>query len=147
MPGVTREWFFDKQVVVYKVTQVTSTILNTWSEAVLDGLSHWSYDQPYLTLYDLTWTRVSMQYLMLNNFDILKVGVTHRGQQRIDELRLRCPQLYIRCALMLQPSMTGRITAGSANRPPHNLGIEYGIFFQRNSALNWLLKEEIAVNY
>jgi hypothetical protein len=50
--GVTREWLFERQIVVYTLYDIRRASVDAWTNAVRDVIDQWSPDQPYLSLQD-----------------------------------------------------------------------------------------------
>jgi hypothetical protein len=52
--GVTREWLFDRKIVVYTVLDPRRETVDTWMNAFEADLMSWPADRPFLEIYDLS---------------------------------------------------------------------------------------------
>ena len=136
--GLVREWYFDKKVVVYRLTHVTHKVIDQWSDAVLKSIRNWNPDTPYLALHDLSKPGVSLQYGSYVNFETINIGINQSGREEIDILLNANEHLKAHVAINFSISMSGQVNRVLANRDTLHTQIEYKLFYDRIKALEWL---------
>jgi hypothetical protein len=140
LPGLTREWYSERRVVVYKLTAVSEEIVNRWAETVQQTLKDWDKAQPYLAIHDLSQAGVSLQYAALVNFDMMNIGVTMEGRMQTDNLFDLHPEWSAKVAVTFNLSLSGqtnRTLMNFFNR--EHPAIRYKTYYSRSKAMRWLL--------
>jgi hypothetical protein len=139
--GVICEWVADKQIVTYTLTSAKLSSLSAWSEMALKTLNHWPKDQPYRALHDLSPPGAGLVYLAAVEYDVFNIGITPGRRKEINALLAANPQWQLALAVVVSASLTGGIMQLKLLRPdPQDQRIRAKAFFDRNSALEWLLK-------
>lgn len=140
-PGLVREWFFDRKIVVYRLTAVSRNVLRDWSELVLETIENWPEDDPYLAVHDLVAPGVSLQYAVSVSFETSNVGVLPDYRRRAYELLEAREITGNRVALSFNLALSGRATKTLADTQRFsglNSVIEYRAFYDQMHALAWL---------
>lgn len=137
--GLELEWLFQRQVVVYRLTAVTTETVNRWVDLVEKTILAWPEDKPYLAIHDVSERGVSLQYAVLVSYAYMNIGVTPAGLKRISTIFEQDPNRYARVAIIFNSSLSGRIgktlTHGESSADPR---IEYSAFYNQEMALKWL---------
>ena len=141
--GLVCEWYFDRRVVVYRITAIVRETLTAWVDTVAQRLQTWPEDRPYLALHDISSRRVGLSYLALVNYHIANLGVTETGWEKIEPILARRANFSARVAVLFGLTHSGHLgqvltQRGSANTKV--VDIVFQSFFDRQQALNWLLK-------
>lgn len=125
--GLTKEFLFDKRIVIYHLDTVSREILDAGADDVLDTMKNWREGHPYLVIYDIT---------------SAKIALTPHLRHRLQELSKAYPDLKGRSAVVLPRSVVTqvfRLFVRSQNR----IGRSKQVFFNRESAIDWL-KEKLS---
>lgn len=138
-PGIVRDWYNKKEVIVYKLTAVSDSIINEWAEYVIEALKAWPKDKPYLAVHDLSQPGVSLQYAAMVNFDMMNAGVTMGGRKITEALFDAHPEWYGRVAVNFNLSLSGQTnrTLMSFLDKDHP-AVQYKTFYNRTKCLRWL---------
>ncbi len=137
--GMVREWYQQQSIVLYRLTGISSDIVDRWANLVLATLNTWDKNRPYLAVHDLSQPGISLQYAALVNFDMMNVGITIEGQTLAEELFDRHPGWRGLVAVNFNLSLSGqtnRTLMNFLNRP--NPAVQYKSFYNRNKCLRWL---------
>jgi hypothetical protein len=140
--GLSREWFHERQLVLYKLTAVTPLIIEIWMNAVQDALNAWQKDRPYRAVHDLSHPGVSLQYAALVNFDMMNIGVTLEGRIYSERLFDAHPDWSARVAVNFNLSLSGqtnRTLMSYLNRD--HPAIRYKSFYNRTKCIKWAMGE------
>lgn len=140
LPGFTREWYYNRRVVMFKVTAANDEIVNCWAETVQQTLAAWDKTLPYLAIHDLSQPGVSLQYAALVNFDMMNIGVTLAGRMKTDELFDTYPEWSAKVAVTFNLSLSGqtnRTLMNFFNR--EHPAIRYKTYYSRSKAMRWLM--------
>lgn len=137
-PGLTCEWYFDKQVIVYRITMVSQIVIETWSKTVIQILEEWDKNRPYLALHDLSKPGVSLQYASLVGFDTTNIGVTASGRKKAEAILDANPAMTARVGVNFSLSLSGQVNKLLADRQNANPFLQYKLFYDRDRALRWL---------
>lgn len=144
--GITREWLFEKRIVVYSVTLMNITTIRIWSNEVLSSLENWSKARPYLALHDLSQPGIGLSYMVLARAYLLNPAITPQGSAQLQHILSEYPDFRVCLAVVLSkeyadlfpPEKVKPLTA-------HDPRINTALFFERSEALNWLKKVGIPV--
>jgi hypothetical protein len=137
--GIVREWFFDRQVVGYRLTRASQIIIQDWSKLVLETMEAWKKGKPYLALHDISTKGVSVQYATMVNFDLMNIGVTDSGRALVTEFLDRHPDFRARIAIGFNLSISGQVSQVVMDRiKSQHPSVQYRTFFNREKALIWL---------
>jgi hypothetical protein len=142
LAGIVREWYFNREVVLYRLTGVSEQIVNGWAEMVLASLKNWHSDKPYLAVHDLSQAGVSLQYAALVNFDMMNIGITMAGRFSAEEIFDAHPSMSAKVAVNFNLSLSGqtnRTLMNFLNRD--HPAIRYKTFYNRTKCLKWLRGE------
>lgn len=140
LPSLSREWYYDRRVVLFRLTAASEDIVNRWGNTVQETLAAWPKPTPYLAVHDLSQAGVSLQYASLVNFDMMNIGVTLEGRMACDDLFDQYPLWSAKVAVTFNLSLSGQ-----TNRTLMNFfnrdhpAIRYKTFYQRAKAMRWLL--------
>jgi hypothetical protein len=138
--GLIKSYACNNRIVIYAVSSLGITTLKSWSDAVIDDLDHLPDEyENYLVVYDLSGEGVALPFLTLTGYNIYKVGITTAGQKRAENVLQGRPDLKIRLAFVLAPSLSGDMAMrrGQQARTDYPQ-IDYKIFFDRSGAIDWL---------
>jgi len=138
-PGIVTEWFSNKKIVSYRLTAVSQTVVSNWEKLVLQVISEWDKDQPYLALHDVSGTGISLQYATLVGFDLMNIGITALGRDLGEEMFNKFPQFRARVAIGFNLSVSGQVSQVVMDRiKMKHPSITYKTFFNRDRSLLWL---------
>lgn len=145
--GLTREWFYNRQVVLYKLTAVSQQIVDLWTNVVQESLQIWDKNVPYRVVHDLSHPGVSLQYAALVNFDMMNIGVTLEGRIWSERLFDAHPQWSGRVAVNFNLSLSGQtnrtlMTYLNRDHP----AIRYKSFYNRSKCIKWLMGDSTETN-
>lgn len=141
-PGMDQGWFFDRKIVVYRLTTVSRNILRDWSELVMETIKSWPDDYPYLAMHDLAATGVSLQYAVSVSFETSNTGVLPEYRQQVYSILNSRSTLGNRVALTFNLMLSGRLSKtlvkmqriGLTNPQP----VQYQAFYDQVDAVQWL---------
>lgn len=137
--GLTQEWFFDNSIVLYRLTAISSEIVENWATLVLETIEAWDTQKPYLALHDLSQPGVSLQYAAITNFDLMNIGITMTGRMQAEKFFDQHVSLKARIAVNFNLSLSGqtnRTLMNYLNR--YHSSIRYKTFYSRDKAFLWL---------
>lgn len=138
--GITREWFFDRRIVVYAISLMNVTTLRIWANEVMASLESWSKERPYLVLHDLSTPGISLSYVVLARAYLLNPAVTSFGSEQLFKIMETHPDFRVYLAVVLSQSYAEIITPATAQRfTSNNPRITTALFFDRAVALQWLV--------
>lgn len=142
MPGLTCEWYANEQIVAYRITEVSRTVVNQWADMVIQIIENWPSDKPYLALHDVSASGISLQYAVLVNFDTINIGVTAAGRNRVQKI-LEEREQPVRIAMNFNISLSGQVNkvlADNRNMRFRNgeSMVTYRTFYNYDQALQWL---------
>ncbi|MDX2163437.1 MAG: hypothetical protein SF162_19120 [bacterium] len=138
-PGLIREWLYDRQIVVYRLTTVSQTIIQQWEGLVLKTMEAWDKAKPYLALHDVSETGVSLQYATLVRFDLMNIGITDPGRELAEAYFNEFPEFRARVAIGFNLSVSGQVSQTVMDRlKMKHPSITYKTFFNRERSLVWL---------
>jgi hypothetical protein len=141
-PGIICEWYFDRQIVGYRIQSVSQKLLDDWMKLVLTHLDTWDKNQPYLALHDISGKGVSVQYATLSNFELMNIGITAAGRDKSTEIFDQHPDFRARVALCFNYTVSGQVSQVVTERiKGQHPAIHYKAFFNRDKALYWLSEE------
>jgi hypothetical protein len=128
-------------LVAYTLTSAKLATLSSWSELALKTLQQWPKDQPYLALHDLSYPSTGLVYLAAVEYDVFNIGITPGRRKDVNLLLEANPTWQLALAVVVSASLTGGIMQLKLMRPdPQNQRVRAKAFFDRNSAIEWLLK-------
>jgi hypothetical protein len=52
--GATRQWLYDKRIVVYRIQDIHRETVDAWANAVTEDVNNWSPNRPLLNMHDFT---------------------------------------------------------------------------------------------
>ena len=55
-PHVTREWLYDRRIVIFKATSFADAEVDAWAKAYAEALITWPSDRPFLAVQDVSYT-------------------------------------------------------------------------------------------
>jgi len=142
-PGLVCEWYCDRRIIVYRLTSIVRETLNAWVDTVAQRLQTWPKDRPYLALHDISSRRVGLSYLALVNYQVFNLGVTASGWEKVEPILAQRPNFSARVALLFGLTHSGHLGQVLTQRSSANTrvcDITFQSFFDREQALNWLLK-------
>lgn len=139
VPGLTCEWYFNRQIVGYKLTQVSPTLVTQWADYVVSVVENWDTTKPYLTLHDLSTPGVSLQYSSIVDFDTTNIGVTADGRKKVNELMSQHPDWLACVALNLSMSLSGQVNTLLMHRSQLQARVSYKLFYSRDKSFDWLM--------
>lgn len=139
-PGLVQEWFLNRQVVVYRLTMVSQTIIDTWADLVVSTVEAWDKSKPYLAMHDLSQPGVSLQYATLVSFDTVNVGVNSKGREAVEAIFDLNDDFFAHVAINFNLSVSGQVNRVLADRRSPHPFVEYRTFYNRGNSLLWLME-------
>ncbi len=140
------EWYAGDTIVAYVFDSMSPQILQNWSTVALNVLDNWPVGKPYLALYDLSARGVVINYLSLVKIRMFRLGITEAGEEQVLANVASRENFTARVALYAsstQSGFVGRLFAQvDAQRIRFDRFVEYNVFYQRETALNWLTKTD-----
>lgn len=125
-PGVTREWRFDRRLVIYTLSQDDRYNIHTYIKSNIDMLLQWPRYQPVLVMHTLSGPEVS---------------VTPYFRRRMSEIVdvIRHNRLSGRGAIVVQDNFFQRLMSLLGKRLLNETGtFQHCFFTQRDAARQWL---------
>lgn len=122
--SITRQWLFDRQIVVYRIASITRPAIDTWVAAVIDDAQAWPADRPYLVMHDTA-----------------GFGTTPYGSVRSLEMtRAITGKLTGRYAIVISKGVFGTVVKNFFKNTLSRLiqAMEGQFFFSYDEALDWL---------
>ncbi len=139
-PGILCEWYFEKQIVSYRLTAVSQTVVQNWEKLTIDTMRGWDKTKPYLALHDVSGTGISLQYATLVGFDLMNIGITAHGRDMGEAMFNEFPEFRARVAIGFNLSVSGQVSQTVMDRiKMKHPSISYKTFFNRERALLWLM--------
>ena len=142
--GLTREWYRDKNIVVYNVTSMTLTTVDSWSASIVEVIEKWPAGLPYLALHDLSATGVALSYLVQVKYDVLNIGISPSGKQSIEKIIASRPGFRARVGVVFGSNFSGnlgQVFASKDQKRKSNRAIEYKVFLTREQGFSWLVEK------
>lgn len=122
--GVTAEWLYEGQIVVFRLSDVTRNTIDGWSQLVLDAIAAIPAGQPVLFLHDSTSP---------------KVGITPYLTSKVPGLFRQCSHIPGRVAVVVASSTAGQlISLVTRNTYSKDARQTSRVFVNYNEALDWL---------
>ncbi|MFN8529770.1 MAG: hypothetical protein U0670_14280 [Anaerolineae bacterium] len=138
-PGLMCEWFHNPQIVIYRLTSISPSIVTYWQALVLQTLENWDKSNPYLAMHDVSSPGVSLQYATLVRFDLLNIGITDSGREQAESFFNLHPGFQARIAIGFNLSVSGQVSQTVMDRLKlKHPAITYKTFFNRERSLSWL---------
>lgn len=138
--GVQQNWHNNNQIVEYKLTAVTSTSLNDWSDYVVASLETWSKDKPYLVIHDISQSGLGLLFSSAVGNDIFNVGILPSAHEKIQSIAKANPDWQLRLGLVVSASLSGRLARVLFQKNNPQNQIQFKAFFYRDPALEWLIE-------
>jgi hypothetical protein len=139
--GLQCDWFYNKQVIAYRLTLASQKIIETWSAHIITLLEGWEKQRPYLALHDFSQPGVSLQFAMLVDFDTVNIGITPTGRRKVEELMDLNPEFFAFVAVNFNLSVSGQVNKVLANQRSQHPFIKHRTFYNRMNALAWLSEQ------
>jgi hypothetical protein len=127
--GLTRQWLFDHQIVVFKPSSVTHPAIDAWIDCVKATMEQWPTNLPYLAIHDMTSDNVSL---------------TPYARARAEELIQVSTKAGSCAALVVPRTFVGQVIQMFV-RTQRKQGIHNEIFFSMQAALDWLKPQMVQV--
>jgi hypothetical protein len=122
-PTVTREWLFDRQIVVYTLADPRRETVDTWINAFRSDIMNWPADRPFLVIHD---------------FSVKGSASTPYARTRAQELVDMRPEVRGRAAVVLpQSSITIAMIQVFLSRQRKTARTQRA-FARREQAIAWL---------
>ena len=137
-PGILRDTVLDDRVLVYRVQNVTMSGLSIWGDIATRTIQEWPKDRPYLVAHDLSHPGVGLLFSTAVGGDIFNMGVIPNAHKRVDEIIRANPNWQLAFAVVVSPSLSGRMAKLIFHREPSDLQVQEKAFFSLSSALEWL---------
>jgi hypothetical protein len=124
--GVTRSWLHNRQVVVFALENQHQKTLDACTDAVLQTAEKWPADRPFLVMYDITGAGIRASTSVRQSIEIISEKVRVKG--RVAAVVPRNPLSQLMRLFMSRPP------------GPQETALHHFIFYDRESALEWLLE-------
>ena len=123
--GLTREWLYDGQIVVYTVKDVRRETIDAWLETFTTDIMNWPADGIFRVVHDLS----------------IAGGITPYGRTRGQEMFNTCPEVLTWAALVLPDTFVNDlIRIFLRTQSTHTESRVRECFTTREDALKWLLR-------
>lgn len=136
--GVAQHWHQENQIVTYKLSSVSPTTLQEWSDVIIASLDTWSKDKPYLAIHDISQSGLGLLFASAVQNEIFNVGILPPAQPAIDALCKANPDWQIRLAVIVSSSLSGRLARVLFQKSKPESQIQFKAFFYEEPALKWL---------
>jgi hypothetical protein len=123
-PHLTREWLFDRRVVIYAFNSSDRDTIDLWAETCKADILACPSDMPFLVLHD---------------FSAKGIMVSPYGRDRAEELAHFHPEVTGRAAVLLPPTIASHLIRLFMIQKPHTCR-ERKMFESRDAAIKWLLE-------
>ena len=138
-PGLFQDWYAGHSMVVYRLTLVTQSLIEVWSKIVLDTLTSWDKQRPYLAMHDLSASGVSTIYASLTSYDMMNIVITADGKTAIEQILNEHPGFVARVAIAFNITLSGHIGKTLLNYyTDKHPAIQYKSFYSQDKSLRWL---------
>ena len=139
MNGLDLYWYSDRRIVKYVISAVNATLLDTWSQAVIDILKEWPDGQPYLALHDLSDRGVSMSYAAQVKFNMLNLAIRTNAIDKVKQILDKKQEFNARVALLFNSYHSGYVGQFMARQGRNPLlNVDYDMFYEEAGAFQWL---------
>ena len=138
--GVQQSLHNDQQIVEYKLTAVTSTSLNDWSDYVVASLETWPKDKPYLVIHDISQSGLGLLFSTAVKNDIFNIGIVPKAHEKVQAIAKINPDWQLRLALVVSASLSGRLARILFQKNSPQNQVQFKAFFYRDPALEWLVE-------
>jgi|SRR5579859_4828307 len=138
--GVSRE-AVEGGVVVYSLKTTLWGPIKTWLEGVVASLENWPVEEPCRLLYDFTEISLfSVRGGSVSGCDFNTLGLSPENNERIDKILEAKPKLQIRLAIIVNPTMSAKVTKLLGIHPS-----KYRLkhFTTREKGVEWLCREDV----
>lgn len=140
--GLTLQWFYDKRLVVYRLTSVSGDVLNIWADTALRIIENTPPGQPYLAVHELSHRGIGLGYSVKVQYNLLNLGVTAAGRERVELFLNQHPEFDAAVALVFSPTFSGNLGQTFARyNLLSQLNLEYKIYFTLEQAMTWLTEK------
>ncbi|MDZ4769292.1 MAG: hypothetical protein SGJ24_09205 [Chloroflexota bacterium] len=138
-PGLFQEWYADRKMVAYRLTNVSQALIDAWAGLVITTLQEWDKATPYLAMHDLSAAGVSTIYASLTSYDMLNIGITLEGKVRAETMLNQNPGLIARVAIAFNITLSGHIGKTLVNYyTDKHPAVLYKSYYSRDKSLRWL---------
>jgi hypothetical protein len=138
-PGLFQEWYSERRVVAYRLTNVSHAVITAWADLTLTTLTDWDKSRPYLAMHDLSASGVSTIYASLTSYDMLNIGITPEGKQRAEGVLNEHPGFIARVAIAFNITLSGHIGKTLVNYyTDKHPAVQYKSYYSRDKSLRWL---------
>ncbi len=124
-PSVSREWLFDKRIVVYTVMDAHRESIDVWAGTCTADIASWPGDRPVLIMHDLS---------------ARGIALTPYARERSQPMMDMRPEAKGRVAIVLQPGIAASLIQLFL-RPERKAPRVRRAFTSREKAIEWLLSE------
>jgi hypothetical protein len=132
-------WLEDQRIAHYKLSSPLRTVIDQWAGLTVRTIEGWKLDQPYLAIYDLSSPGVGFIFSRQTNFVLGLLGVTHDGEQQVQQLLRQRPNFRSKVAVLLSQQHSGHVVSLlSTRRLPNFPDRQILIFYELAKALQWL---------
>jgi hypothetical protein len=138
--GVQQSWYNNHQIVAYKLTNVTPTSLNDWSDYVIAALEACSKDKPYLAIHDISQPGLGLLFSTAVRNDIFNIGIIPKANEKVQSIVKANPDWQLRLGLVLSASLSGRLARILFQKNSPDSQVQFKAFFYRDPALEWLIE-------
>lgn len=133
------QWFCDDQIIVYAVHSLTPDLPQQWADLTVRVVENWSKERPYLAVHDLTRPSISLPFAIKVKFDLLNLGITPAGYEKIAPLLAANPAFRAYIAVVLNQSTSGYMgQIYAAYQDQGASPITYRLFYDYQTAFEWL---------
>ena len=123
--GITREWLFDRQIVVYTMYDIRRASVDAWIDAVKHVVEDWRLDQPYLSLQDASRLLTLSPYARTHSKEAAELAIK-RG-------------LHGRSAVVLSNNLLSQVIRMFVQHELSTGTLTRQVFLAKDEALRWLM--------
>ncbi len=121
--AVTREWLYDKQLVIFTIKDISRAAVDAAIQGFYDTMGAWPLDRPYLAI---------------NDFSAPRDALTPYVRERVEEVNKFRPELKGHIAIVTRWGVLAQLMQVYVATHP-GIHRERRVFFHRDNALKWLI--------
>ncbi|MGF1505560.1 MAG: hypothetical protein GYB64_03770 [Chloroflexi bacterium] len=137
--GIWRYWLEDNSIIVYMIERIDDERAKAFSESVIRTMHEWSVLYPFKIVFNVSISGASMGYMMTTGRDLLNIGVTDDGYERVQHFMSTTPEFQAYLAVVLSKAISGQKARRMGMQGHRTLPqLEGATFFDMEDAVEWL---------
>ncbi len=143
--GLLRSYNEKEGVYRYMPKHIDANVMMKWSENIVELLQERAQQSaPVKLIYDLSNQGVALPYLIYTSYQVQRLAPMPSFQPQINKLLEQHPNLRIMHALVVSPSLSGKIVSGRKTDVLEGKMVKSQQFFELSAAQDWLARAESA---